>query len=430
LRQAAEYAVEFYTHLSERIEAIERMSLKKDIRDRANRLMKLDGAITERCEDKIGTMLADALDTIWQTAVKINQMADSVDQPFMLFVVDMGKYGKSTLINSLVGSRVADMGVLPKTWKIDIFTATRPQGSVLIKERSGRERQVSVEAAKEILAQEEKKYEESRAFINSELKKNLSRLETVEQKMEFRRLLFKRHLYESPISEVHWPCSGSRLLDKFNIIDTPGLFQELLSEGIQASLRDYYHKADGVLWLLDATKNSAKTPREMLDELDKALNEVGGRTDNIVAVLNRMDVIGDEPEVRKKVLDEAYWIFGGCFRQIVPFSARLALEAVEKGDSDLKKISGLDDLLQAIDTHFSSRAIRLRKESKVVGVKGYLKDAAIVCNQYCMRLEYDEGRREDLQQELTGKIYDFRDKFAKQAKDLLGTYRGNGITKY
>ncbi len=41
--------------------------------------------------------------------------------PYMLYVIGMGKAGKSSLLNSLVGSKVADVGTLPKTWKTDFF---------------------------------------------------------------------------------------------------------------------------------------------------------------------------------------------------------------------------------------------------------------------------------------------------------------------
>ena len=81
----------------------------------------------------------------------------------------------------------------------------------------------------------------------------------------------------------------------------------------------------------------------MLDELEQALTNVGGRTDNMIAVLNSMDKVrknGGEEAVRS-VTEQANRLFGDIFKQIVPLSAKEALEGLLIGDREIIERAGL-----------------------------------------------------------------------------------------
>lgn len=419
---AAKLAAELYLDIVKELGDRQRAILFRELTSRADELAGIVDELDVKAGDAPATLLREATGKIRGISVQLKQMAAAVRQPFMLFVVGMGKFGKSTLINALLGARVADMDVLPKTWKIDVFSAQRPPDRVLVKMRTGAEQEMTVKQAREFLAQEESKWADSKSKVDAELRRKLPSLTTVEQREEYKAFLRKRLLYQSPVSEVHWPCPESRLLKRFNIVDTPGLFQELLTDDTEMRVRDYYHKADGVLWLLDATKVTSQKPHELLRELDKALEEVGGRTDNIVAVLNRIDQVGDH-STRQRVLEEAHRIFGDKFRVIIPFSAKGALLAVERNDRAQMEENGLNALIRAIENHFLSRAVRLQKESKVVGLKGYINDAAKIAAAYVERLETDEAKRKECARNLEEAVGSFQNQMRKRVETVLSSYR-------
>jgi GTPase SAR1 family protein len=428
LANAAELAVELYFSILKRSDDRQRVVFSYELAARADELSRLADAVDKRAGDAPATLLREATGNIREIPVHIRQMADAVRQPFMLFVVGMGKFGKSTLINALLGVRAADMDVLPKTWKIDVFSAKRPPNRVLVKMRTGAEREMTVDEAGKLLAKEESAWAGSKRKIDAELRKKMPSLSTIEQREEYKAFLRKRFLYQSPVSEVHSPSPQSRLLQRFNIVDTPGLFQELITDDVEMRVRDYYHKADGVLWLLDATKISSQKPRDLLTDLDKALEEVGGRTDNIVAVLNRIDLVGDD-SVRKKVLDEAYRIFGDTFRAIVPFSAKGALLAVERNDREQMEEHGLNGLIRSIEKHFLSRAVKLQKESKIVGLRGYVSDAAKIAEVYIERLEGDDKKRKDSIRDLEVAVESLKQQSLRRVATVLNSYREQTVER-
>jgi len=51
----------------------------------------------------------------------IESMCKSLEEPFSIFIVGKGKFGKSTLINALLMDNKAEIDIVPKTWKIDVF---------------------------------------------------------------------------------------------------------------------------------------------------------------------------------------------------------------------------------------------------------------------------------------------------------------------
>lgn len=387
----------FYQKVTDADRDAKRLLLHRELVSRGEGLIAHAAAIESLVEASPARLLREVTRAVRETGVQVVQLADGLRSPFMLFVIGMGKFGKSTLINALVGSRVADMDVLPKTWKIDVFSASQPDGQVMIKTRTGELFQLSVSQATEFLAKEEEKRIASEDRVYDELTKRSRNLRTVEQKEELLRALRKELLYHSQVTEVHWPCPRSEFLSRFDIIDTPGLIQELAGE-VQDDLRAYYHKADGVLWMLDATKVASQKARELLQEMDEALSQVGGRSDNIIGVLNRIDLIS--PADRPALVKEAERIYKGLFVAIVPFSAKWALEGVEKGDRRAEQASGLADLKREIDDRFLSRAVQLQMESKIKGFDGYIHDLQAKIRVYLHRLEQDANRRQEVADEL------------------------------
>ena len=55
---------------------------------------------------------------------KIKENTKSIkelENPFLLFIMGSGNYGKSTLINALLQEKVIETSDIPNTWKLDLF---------------------------------------------------------------------------------------------------------------------------------------------------------------------------------------------------------------------------------------------------------------------------------------------------------------------
>lgn len=92
---------------------------------------------------------------------KLHSLKEDLVLPYMLYVIGVGNAGKSSVINSLVGFDVADIGTLPKTWKTDLFYKNTNMVNVddllvEIRYRDGSTQVLSEYEAKKLINQEEK----------------------------------------------------------------------------------------------------------------------------------------------------------------------------------------------------------------------------------------------------------------------------------
>lgn len=362
------------------------------------------------------------------------QLADELERPFLLFVIGMGKFGKSTLINALLRQPVAPTDTLPRTWKIDVFTTTLPPDTAEVRNFDGHVERMSVEAAVRLIEEEERRREASEQTVWEQFQERSRNLSSVQAKELLRHELEQLYLYVSPVVEVRWPVQRQGLATHFDVVDTPGLWQERgaisdarrvgdqprqgagevpSSTGLtipdpstpyahvrSEDLRSYYLQADGVLWMLDATKLASAKAHELIDSLNEARHRVGGIGQNSVAVLNRMDLVhrnGGKDAV-ERVVDQAHRILEGTFRHIVPLSAREAWLAVQEGNPQRYHASGLPQLLQVIEDEFRRGGAEVRWRSKMEALHQYVAHAQAVGTRYGHELtealrEVDERRQ-------------------------------------
>jgi len=55
-------------------------------------------------------------------------------------------------------------------------------------------------------------------------------------------------------------------------------------------MKEYYIKADGVIWLIDAQNIVSKENNKLIEEMNK-IDSLHNNKKNIIAVVNKMDVI-------------------------------------------------------------------------------------------------------------------------------------------
>lgn len=379
---------------------------------------------------KKGSLILPIPSAMDEVAFKMDELAEGLNQTFTLFIIGMGNYGKSTLINALLGEKLAPVSFLPKTWKIDVYDSNMPPGTCIIIYKDGKKEEKSLEETKRFIEQEEKKAFESDKLVTSELKKSISNLKSPEAVREAKEYLNKEFLYRSNVIEVRWPAKKNHLTERFHLVDTPGLVQNNLSGDTVMGLQKYYPKADGVLWMLDATKIASKQSKEMIDELEKSLEKVGGKTDNIIAVVNRMDAIrknGGEQAVQA-VLKDVHKIFGSYFNKILPISAKEAFDGILSNDTALVEQSGMLQLQNEIKTNFLKNARKIQLSSKITGYKQVvhqLTDPEHPIQKYINRLKADLSDFSKRQANIKKKYKEKKEAYEENLQDIIDEFESD-----
>lgn len=373
------------------------------------------------------TLLQDVIEELKKLKFKISELIEGLNRPFELFIVGMGKFGKSTLINALLEQEAAEVGVLPKTWKIDVYDATLPPHECIIIFDDGVVKKASYADTREFVKIEEEKIGASRKIVKQNLAKMISDLTSKEQILEAEKLLKKKYLYQSKVVEIRWPIVSNNISKRFRIVDTPGLVQENLSGNMMISIQEYYHKADGVIWLLDATKVASKDSKSMLAEIETSIRKIGGNTDNIIAAVNRMDLIRrNGNEDIEKIKEETEKIFGNHFKGFTYISAKEAFESSKTQDKSMKNLSGINSLNLAIQENFYKNARKFQIQSRLMGfiqTKHEMFEESNSVQVYIKRLKRERKAFVDRLKGFTKRMDEMHNKFNEELQTILESKR-------
>lgn len=351
-----------------------KMSLKNLKRELVDKVNIIEVYLNKYDNNASGKLIKEFNDVLLTIKNEFKELHDNFDDKLMLFIVGDGNVGKSTLINALVGEKVAETNALPTTWKIDVYYSN-DKDECIIKYKDGTSQITKVSEGKRIVEEEENKTKESKKIFNQkrrELSKELCLKEEID---ELSKKLSKELLYKSPITEVRWPVKNNWILNECLLVDTPGLNQILVDSNQLSDIKEYYHKADCILWLLDGQSISSISTHEKIKELDTVLRNVGGIRSNIIGIINRIDLIRNTAgeDGVKKVKSDATKFYGKDFVEILTLSAKNAYEGVNKGNKAIIKESGLDKLEQLIKDIFMDKADEIRNRAKINGVLSLLE---------------------------------------------------------
>ena len=262
---------------------------------------------------------------------KIKENTKSIkelENPFLLFIMGSGNYGKSTLINALLQEKVIETSDIPNTWKLDLFIKSDNE-KVEITYNDEREIIKSLSNGKKILKEEEDKFKISKKEISKKIlsyKNKLSKDKLKEFKIEQERL----HLYKSDINQIKYYLKNKKILNDFTIVDTPGLNQTLLKNTVKR-MNKYYQKSDGVIWLIDAQNIVSKETNKLIEEINKIDNL---HEKKIIGVVNKIDIIKNDKDL-ERLKEKVNEIYNNKFNDIVYISARDALDGIVNKDKYL-----------------------------------------------------------------------------------------------
>ncbi len=268
-----------------------------------------------------------------------------LENPFLLFIMGSGNYGKSTLINALLQEKVIETSDIPNTWKLDLFTKSDNE-KIKITYNDEREIIKSLSNGKKILKEEEHKFKISKKEISKIIlnyKNKLSKEKLKELKIEQEKL----HLYKSDIEQIKYYLKNKKILNDFTIVDTPGLNQTLLKNTLNR-MKKYYQKSDGVIWLIDAQNIVSKKTNKLIEEI----NEIDNLHEKkIIGVVNKIDIIKNEKDL-ERLKEKVNEIYSNKFNDIVYISARDALDGLVNKDNDLIDKSNINKLYKSIERNF------------------------------------------------------------------------------
>ncbi|SCH76808.1 GTPase Era [uncultured Clostridium sp.] len=283
--------------------------------------------------------------------------------PFLLFIVGSGNYGKSTLINALIEDNLIKTKDLPNTWKLDLFCKSNNEKIEIIY-NDKTVVSMSLEEGVDLINKEEDKFRKSRKKIfnilrEHKLNKNLSIKDLKRLKLS----LEEQYQYISDIVEVKYYFNKNGILNDFIIVDTPGLNQ-ILSKSMVSSIKDYYIKSDGIIWIIDAQNIISKKSNDLISDINK-LNKLYNSRKNMILVVNKMDVIESSDKVNvHKVKAKVKEIYSDIFDDIVFISAKNAVNGILNNDTVLLNKSNISILRSSINRHFKETSQENQIKSK------------------------------------------------------------------
>ncbi len=292
----------------------------------------------------------------------IRGFANIEDKPFELFIVGEGNFGKSTLLNGLLGAQLSAVHFLPETRCFQrfliaddpsdtcrIFARLHPQDHAWLKAKLGPGRE-----SHELFA--------TRIYdVPIDLADELIR-------EEVKRCRDRSSVYEPAILEIERQIEltkGSLLTAGCRVVDTQGLNQLFPDELQQASktmdghtsvdrfdqwlsttsrgkhLEWQLRRCDAILWVAHARKSSSGITLAAL----KWFSKYGKK---IVLAVTNMDRVDGGAEGQAKVLELIEKTYGQYVACVVPLNAKLGMESALRNDPSGVEQSGLGHLAERI----------------------------------------------------------------------------------
>ena len=339
---------------------------------------------------------------------------EELKNPFLLFVMGSGKYGKSTLINALIKEKILKTRDIPNTWKLDILIG------------SDKER-VEIEFEDEVkffvykdgilfLECEEKNIKNSKKEIKNKIRnvkkeKNIS----IYDLKQYKRELENKYLYKSKVKEVKYYIKKVGILKDFIIVDTPGLNQSLLKNTTER-MNNYYKRADGVIWVLDAKNIVSKSNLDMIDEINK--NCIKSINKNIICVVNKIDEIHNEKDL-KKIKDKVKNLYSNYFLDIIFLSSKQAIDGYESKNYELVNLSKIDYLINSIDKNFKKNSEQTQINSKYSLLKIISKKLLNLINTYKRNLYEDLYKYDEIKKNINIEIEKIKNIFISKVNLYL-----------
>ena len=323
---SAEKALTFY----KKLKAVYDIESRRYTKNRLERSIHHSLDVLDRCNrwinDSRKGRIALWKEQLQELLVGLKMQSSALDKPFRLFIIGTGKAGKSSVLNALIGQKVAEVNFVAQTWKIDVFHDSENKNTT-IKYADGTEELYSEEEAKNIVENEEKDAKKAEKQLKIELGKIRRNKDLIgKARKEAEQSLKRQYGYQTQIVEADWPVEGSNILKHFSLVDTPGTDQSLTHRNVKNNEIEYFRKANGILWVIPADKLSEENTHDNILSLEK---KYGRKSEKTIAIINQMDKIRQkDPEHGiDKVMQEAKKIVWKTFSKYPSIRSEFCLSS-------------------------------------------------------------------------------------------------------
>lgn len=356
---------------------------------------------------------------------KINMNLQSIEElkePFMLFIIGSGNYGKSTIINALLKEKIVETTDIPNTWKLDLFIKSNQEKMEITYDDNSKVMK-SLKEGVNLIKVEEEKYKLSKKKISNLLKEyKATESKDINKLKKYKSNIENKYLYKSNILQVKYFINKDDILDDFIIVDTPGLNQTLL-KNTEERIHKYYQKSDGIIWVIDAQNIVSKGSNDLLKEIND-IESIYLFKKNIIGVVNKMDIISKDNSYIEKVKQKAKEIYNDKFEEMVFISAKYGIEGIINNDEDLINKSNIKQLYELIDKNFKIKSEEEQIKSKYQNINIMNNDILNMLYEYKKVLYNDISKYNEALFELNYKINElnkFIDDYINKikAKDYL-----------
>ena len=336
---------------------------------------------------------------------KINMNLQSIEElkePFMLFIIGSGNYGKSTIINALLKEKIVETTDIPNTWKLDLFIKSNQEKMEITYDDNSKVMK-SLKEGVNLIKVEEEKYKLSKKKISNLLKEyKATESKDINKLKKYKSNIENKYLYKSNILQVKYFINKEDILDDFIIVDTPGLNQTLL-KNTEERIRKYYQKSDGIIWVIDAQNIVSKGSNDLLKEIND-IESIYLFKKNIIGVVNKMDIISKDNSYIEKVKQKAKEIYIDKFEELVFISAKYGIEGIINNDEDLINKSNIKQLYELIDKNFKIKSEEEQIKSKYQNINIMNNDILNMLYEYKKVLYNDISKYNEALFELNYKM--------------------------
>ena len=235
-------------------------------------------------EERLESILQSASSLLWSLKLeekkrKVGDLAEGIKEDFIIVVLGEFSSGKSTFINALAQQDILATSILPETVAITVV-------------RYGEAKKV------EVIYKDRKKHALS----------DDSQLE-----------LIKQDAGEIDRVKLSYPLPR---LKGFSLVDTPGL--NTIFRDHEATTKDFIHRADAIIWILDATKAGKSKEKEYLEY-------VQAHAGKMIGVVNKVDLVDEKDlQVLRAFIEGRFQGFFGKIFYISSINANRSKENVEE----------------------------------------------------------------------------------------------------
>ncbi len=276
---------------------------------------------------------------------KVRDLVDGMKDKFFIIVLGEFSSGKSSFINALLKEDLLTTSILPETVAITLVSY-------------GDEKKV------QIIYKGHRKYELSDENDMELIKRDAKEIERVE-------------LYR-PLPRL----KGS------SIVDTPGL--NTIFRDHESTTKEFFHRADTIIWILDATKAGKSREKEYLDYV----KEHAGK---MVGVVNKIDLVEEDEFEELREFVEGH--FQEFFGKIFYISSIKTNGLKEKAEQKLKHDEHYG--LQALEDFLYKEIMPAREMIKYKATLGSLNQIMRETNETLVKGERDLIDKKSMIKEVT-----------------------------